>query len=208
MTSSSASPVRGEGLGAGPDIHLLRATDAHWLVVALARFDEVLIDHAHCEKKAASNALSLMQAYPEVPGLPSQMARLAREESAHLAKVLQIMEDRGLLLGRDGGDPYAQGLQKLMRNGQRDRQLDRFLVAGIIEARSAERLSLLAEGLTDASLKRFYTELATSEDGHQRLFLRLALEIASREVVETRLAELLEGEAALIAVLPIRPAIH
>ncbi len=208
MTSSSPSPRLGEGRVEGLDIHLLRATDPHWLVVALARFDEVLIDHAHCEKKAASNALSLMQAYPEVPGLPSQMARLAREESAHLAKVLQIMEDRGLLLGRDGGDPYAQGLQKLMRNGQRDRQLDRFLVAGIIEARSAERLSLLAEGLTDASLKRFYTELATSEDGHQRLFLRLAQEIASREVVETRLAELLEGEAALIAVLPIRPAIH
>jgi tRNA 2-(methylsulfanyl)-N6-isopentenyladenosine37 hydroxylase len=187
---------------------LLRATDPSWLVQALQRFDEVLIDHAHCEKKAASNALSLMQAYPEVPGLPAQMARLAREESAHLAKVLQIMEDRGLLLGRDGGDPYAQGLQKLMRNGQKDRQLDRFLVAAIIEARSAERLGLLAEGLTDAVLKRFYTELETSEDGHQKLFLRLAREIAPNEVVDARLAELLAGEAELIRTLPIRAAIH
>ncbi|MDP2271813.1 MAG: tRNA-(ms[2]io[6]A)-hydroxylase [Archangium sp.] len=204
MTSQSPSLLRGEG----SDITLQRATDPQWLVLALSHFDEVLIDHAHCEKKAASNALSLMQAYPEVPGLPSQMARLAREESAHLAKVLQIMEDRGLLLGRDGGDPYAQGLQKLMRNGMKERQLDRFLVAGIIEARSAERLSLLAEGLTDDSLKRFYTELATSEDGHQRLFLRLAQEIASQDVVHARLAELLEGEAKLIAVLPLRPAIH
>ena len=208
MTSVAPSPLRGEGRGEGADITLQRATDPKWLVLALAHFDAVLIDHAHCEKKAASNALSLMQAYPEVPGLPSQMARLAREESAHLAKVLQIMEDRGLLLGRDGGDPYAQGLQKLMRNGMKERQLDRFLVAGIIEARSAERLSLLAEGLTDEALKRFYTELATSEDGHQRLFLRLAQEIASQDVVHARLAELLEGEAKLIAVLPIRPAIH
>lgn len=193
---------------ASHEITLLRATSPEWLVLALSRFDEVLIDHAHCEKKAASNALSLMQAYPEVPGLPAQMARLAREESAHLAKVLQIMEDRGLLLGRDGGDPYAQGLQKLMRNGMKERQLDRFLVAGIIEARSAERLSLLAEGLTDVPLKRFYTELATSEDGHQRLFSRLAREIASEEVVHGRLAELLAGEAALIGALPVRPAIH
>ena len=208
MTSVAPSPLRGEGRGEGSVIALLKATDPSWLVLALAHFDEVLIDHAHCEKKAASNALSLMQAYPEVPGLPSQMARLAREESAHLAKVLQIMEDRGLLLGRDGGDPYAQGLQKLMRNGMKERQLDRFLVAGIIEARSAERLALLAEGLTDEALKRFYTELATSEDGHQRLFLRLAQEIASQAVVHARLTELLEGEAALITVLPIRPAIH
>ena len=189
-------------------ITLQVATSETWLPLALERFDEVLIDHAHCEKKAASNALSLMQAYPEVPGLPAQMARLAREESAHLAKVLQIMEDRGLLLGRDGGDPYAQQLQKIMRNGMKERQLDRFLIAGIIEARSAERLGLLAEGLTDPRLKRFYTELETSEDGHQKLFLRLAREIATDGVVDARLAELLAGEAALIRALPVRAAIH
>ncbi len=189
-------------------ITLTRATDPSWLVLALEHFDEVLIDHAHCEKKAAANALSILQAYPEVPGLPAQMARLAREEAAHLARVLQIMEERGLMLGRDGGDPYAQGLQKLMRNGQKDRQLDRFLVAGIIEARSAERLGLLAGGLTDPMLKRFYGELETSEDGHNKLFLRLAREIAPNEVVEPRLDQLLAGEAALIEQLPIRAAIH
>ena len=189
-------------------ITLTRSTDPAWLVLALEHFDEVLIDHAHCEKKAAANALSILQAYPEVPGLPAQMARLAREEAAHLARVLQIMEERGLILGRDGGDPYAQGLQKLMRNGQKDRQLDRFLVAGIIEARSAERLGLLAQGLTDPPLKRFYAELETSEDGHNKLFLRLARAIVPHDVVQTRLAELLAGEAALIDTLPIRAAIH
>lgn len=190
------------------DIILSRATDAAWLGLALAHFDEVLIDHAHCEKKAAVNALSLLQAYPEVPGLPAQMARLAREETAHLARVLEIMEKRQLVLGRDAGDPYAQGLQKVMRNGYADRQLDRFLVAGLIEARSHERLALLAEGLTDPALKRFYSELATSEDGHQRLFLRLANEIAPSEIVQARLAVLVNAEADLIEKLPLRAAVH
>lgn len=190
------------------EITLRRATDEAWLPQALAHFDEVLIDHAHCEKKAAANALSLLQAYPEVKGLPAQMARLAREESAHLAKVLQLMEKRGLVLGKDLGDPYAQGLQKVMRHPSHHRRLDRFLVAGIIEARSCERLALLAGGLTDAPVKRFYEELAKSEDGHQRLFLRLAREVASEADVQGRLGELVELEAKLIQALPVRAAIH
>jgi tRNA-(ms[2]io[6]A)-hydroxylase len=190
------------------DITLKVATDPAWLELALARFDDVLVDHAHCEKKAAANALSLLQAYPLVKGLPAQMARLAREEAAHLARVLKLMEQRGLTLTVDRGDPYAQGLQKLMRNPAHERQVDRFLVAGVIEARSAERLALLHAGLTDEALKKFYGELATSEAGHQRLFLRLALEVAKPEVVTRRLEELLEGEAALLRALPHRPAVH
>jgi tRNA-(ms[2]io[6]A)-hydroxylase len=189
-------------------IELRAATSADWLPLALAHFDAVLNDHAHCEKKAAANALSLLQAYPEVPGLPAQMARLAREESAHLARVLQVMEERGLILGKDLGDPYAQRLQKLMRTPAKERQLDRFLVAGLIEARSFERLALLADGLTDAGLKKFYGELAKSEDGHTKLFARLALAIAPEEVVSERLDALLDAEAELIRTLPVRAAIH
>lgn len=189
-------------------IALKVATSAAWLPHALAHFDEVLVDHAHCEKKAAANALSLLQAYPEVKGLPAQMARLAREESAHLAKVLQLMDARGLSLGKDLGDPYAQGLQKVMRNPSKERQLDRFLVAGLIEARSCERLALLAEGLEDAGLKRFYGELARSEDGHQKLFLRLARAVAPDDVVQARLEVLATFEAELVARLPLRAAVH
>jgi tRNA-(ms[2]io[6]A)-hydroxylase len=189
-------------------IALKVATSAAWLPHALAHFDEVLVDHAHCEKKAAANALSLLQAYPEVKGLPAQMARLAREESAHLAKVLQLMDARGLSLGKDLGDPYAQGLQKVMRNPSKERQLDRFLVAGLIEARSCERLALLAEGLEDAALKRFYGELARSEDGHQKLFLRLARAVAPDDVVQARLEVLATFEAELVARLPLRAAVH
>jgi len=182
-------------------------TASRWLNTALAKVDEVLIDHAHCEKKAAANALSLLQAYPDVPGLPAHMARLAREESGHLARVLQLLERRGLALGRDPGDPYAQALQTLVRTPATERQLDRFLIAAVIEARSCERLALLARALPDAELRRFYGELARSENGHQKLFLRLASRVHGPETWP-RLEQLLEAEAELIRRLPIRAAIH
>lgn len=195
-------PLSGEG-----PVILKSRTRPEWLTLALQRFDAVLVDHAHCEKKAAANALSMLQAHPEIDGLPAQMARLAREESAHLAKVLSLMEERGLKLSRDDGDPYAQRLQALMRKQQPARRLDRLLIAAIIEARSCERLALLAEGLSDPALKRFYAELAQSEDGHQSLFYRLA-ESAHGAEAATRLEELLTAEAAIVAELPVRAAIH
>jgi tRNA-(ms[2]io[6]A)-hydroxylase len=189
-------------------IVLRRPTDARWLPLAVEQLDALLVDHAHCEKKAAANALSLLQAYPEVPGLPAQMARLAREESAHLARVLQLLEIRQLTLSRDSGDPYAQGLKALLRTPRLERRLDRLLVAAIIEARSCERLSLLAQGLPDATLRGFYAELARSEDGHQTLFVRLAQGCHPPREVEHRLTELLEAEAELMLRLPVRAAIH
>ena len=189
-------------------VRLHRATDPRWLPLALESFDAVLIDHAHCEKKAAANALSLLQAYPEVPGLPAQMARLAREESAHLARVLEVMEARGLTLLPDRGDPYAKGLQTLLRNPPHERRLDRLLVAAIIEARSHERLQLLAEGLTEPGLRKLYAELAQSEDGHTELFFRLALGVEAEAVARARLEQLLVREAALVAELPVRAAVH
>lgn len=195
-------PVAGTGA-----LVLRRATDPRWLAQALEHFDEVLVDHAHCEKKAAANALSMLQAYPEIPGLPAHMARLAREESAHLARVLQLMEERGLVLGRDTGDPYARKLQELVRKTQPERRLDRLLVAGLIEARSCERLALLAEGLT-GPLKRFYAELAQSEDGHQELFFRLACQAHGEEAARARAEALLSREAEIVAEIGIRPAIH
>lgn len=187
---------------------LLTPTSPAWLPQALAQFDAVLVDHAHCEKKAAANALSLLQAYPEVDGLPAQMARLAREESAHLAKVLALMDERGLRLTHDRGDPYAKGLQLLLRTPAKERRLDRLLIAAIIEARSHERLQLLADGLSEPALRKLYAELAQSEDGHQALFVRLAEQVEPPTVVSARLAELLVAEAKLVEALPVRPAIH
>jgi tRNA-(ms[2]io[6]A)-hydroxylase len=205
---SRPTPSRRPLSGEGPVI-LHAPSDPRWLPHALEHFDAVLVDHAHCEKKAAANALSMLQAYPEIPELPAHMARLAREEAAHLAKVLDIMAARGLTLGRDAGDPYAQQLQKLIRTPVAERKVDRLLVAAIIEARSCERLSLLAEGLEDPALRRFYGELAQSEDGHQSLFYRLAVAGTGDEAgVHTRLEELLAREANIVQRIGLRAAIH
>jgi tRNA 2-(methylsulfanyl)-N6-isopentenyladenosine37 hydroxylase len=201
------SPPLPEPTSSAQGLVLRAATSAGWLPGALAQLDAVLLDHAHCEKKAAANALSLLQAYPSVPGLPAQMARLAREEAGHLVRVLGFVERRGLVLGRDVGDPYAQGLQALVRTSTHERQLDRLLVAALIEARSCERLGLLATGLPEGELQAFYAELAQSEDGHQRLFVRLAERTHGAEAF-VRLDALLDEEAALLLRLPVRAAIH
>ena len=119
------------------------------------------------------------------------------------------MAERGLTLGRDTGDPYAQELQKLIRTPANERKMDRMLVAAIIEARSCERLSLLAEGLEDPALRRFYGELAQSEDGHQSLFFRLAVAGTGDEAaVRARLEELLAHEADILQRIGLRAAIH
>ncbi|HEX9575701.1 MAG TPA: tRNA-(ms[2]io[6]A)-hydroxylase [Myxococcales bacterium] len=186
---------------------LLAATPAAWVRLATLRFDEVLVDHAHCEKKAAANALSMLAAFPDVPGLPRAMARLAREEAGHLAQVLQILDRRGLRLGRDPGDPYAQALQALVRQPRAERLLDRLLVAALIELRSQERLSLLAEHLPDPDLRDFYSRLAAAEAGHGELFWKMALK-ASPEQAARRGAELASAEARLLEKLPMRAAIH
>lgn len=193
--------------GSGPVI-LQRATDTRWVELALERFDELLIDHAHCEKKAAANALSMLQAYPEIPELPMQMAQLAREESTHLARVLAVMKERGLTLGKDTGDAYAQQLQTLGRKTQPERKIDRLLIAAVIEARSCERLGLLADALPPGPLQKLYAELAQSEDGHQKLFFDFAVVSSDEDSVRARLQFLLEAEARLLHRHGIRPTIH
>jgi len=186
-------------------MRLLCETPRAWIGLAVERFDEVLVDHAHCEKKAAAHALSMLAAFPAEPGLARAMARLAREEAGHLAQVLRLLEQRGLRLGRDPGDPYAQGLQALVRQPARERLLDRLLISALIEARSEERLRLLGEHLPDAELRRFYARLSEAEKGHGELFFRLARNCPGRD---ERLAQLAREEARLVRELPLRAAIH
>jgi tRNA-(ms[2]io[6]A)-hydroxylase len=186
-------------------MELLCETPPAWLNLAIERFDEVLVDHAHCEKKAAAQALSMLAAFPHVSGLAKAMARLAREEAGHLAQVLALMEKRGLVLGRDPGDPYAQRLQALVRQPAPERLLDRLIVSALIELRSEERLRLLGAGLGAPELRQFYARLAQAEKCHGELFLRLA---RGSDGFEQRLRELLQVEAQLVRELPLRPAIH
>jgi tRNA-(ms[2]io[6]A)-hydroxylase len=188
-------------------VTLLCPTPASWIRQAVDRFDEVLADHAHCEKKAAAHALSMLAAFPDVPGVARAMARLAREEAGHLVQVLALLDKRGLKLGRDRGDPYVQGLMAQVRTPAHERMIDRLLVSALVELRSEERLRLLSVHLEDAELRAFYARLAESEDGHGKLFLRLARK-AAPEAADARLAELARVEAQLIQTLPVRPGIH
>ncbi len=167
----------------------------------------MLVDHAHCEKKAAAQALSLVQAYPEHERLVRRLTGLAIEELRHFRAVYGRLRRRGLELGRDAGDPYARALRKSIRSGGAGRLTDRLLVAGLIESRSHERLALLADALRD-ELGDFYGSLAKAEAGHAVLFRDLAVTYEDEKSVRRRLDELAQREAEIVAGLPIEPRIH
>jgi tRNA-(ms[2]io[6]A)-hydroxylase len=188
-------------------MELLSQTPPGWVRLAVDRFDEVVVDHAHCEKKAAAQALSILAAFPDVRGLPRAMARLAREEAGHLSQVLRVLEQRGLSLGPDRGDPYAQALQQCVRHPRAERLVDRLLVSALIEMRSRERLALLAQHLPDPDLRGMYERMAAAEAGHGELFCKLAVRVA-REQVARRFAELAAEEARIVRTMPLRAAIH
>lgn len=187
---------------------LRSATDPSWIEIAIARFDEVLVDHAHCEKKASASAMALVSAYPDHDLLIKRLCRLAQEELRHFRQVYDRISARGLQLGKDPGDPYAQELIKQVRTGAPERRMDRLIVSALIEARSCERLQLLADHLPDEEERRFYAALAKAEAGHYTLFTDLAVYYADEASVQKRLGELAEAEAAIVARLPILPRIH
>jgi tRNA-(ms[2]io[6]A)-hydroxylase len=188
-------------------LHLRCETPKAWLEHALANLDEVLRDHAHCEKKAASTAISLLSSYPDNPRLAAAMASLAAEEAGHLKMVVDAIHARGLTLGKDDGDVYVQRLMSLARGGA-ERLMDRLLISACIEARSCERLKLLSENVPEPSLRALYTELFAAEAGHFSLFAELAEDLYGRERARTRLSEILEVEAELVRTLPIRSVVH
>ena len=188
-------------------LHLRCETPRAWLEHALQNLDDVLQDHAHCEKKAASTAISLLSSYPDNPPLAAAMAALAAEEAGHLKMVVDALHARGLKLGKDPGDEYAQRLMSIVRGG-RERLLDRLLVSACIEARSCERLKLLSENVTDEPLRALYTELFKAEAGHFNLFEQLAEQLFGRDVTRARLSEILDVEAEIVRTLPIRSVVH
>jgi len=183
-------------------------TDPRWLPCALEGLDGLLVDHAHCEKKAAATALSLVGAYPERERLVRQLSALAIEELRHFRAVLDQLQARRLGLSRDRGDPYAKQLMQHVRSSGEARLMDRLLVGGLIEARSHERLTLLAGGIEDPALAAFYASLARAEKGHARLFVELAEGYGGEGPVGERLDELARHEAEIVAGLPLEPRIH
>jgi tRNA-(ms[2]io[6]A)-hydroxylase len=174
---------------------ILRApTAAAWFELAATRIDVLLLDHANCEKKAASTALALMFAYPEDAELASRMSRLAREELRHFELVQQQFAAFGVQFRRLSPSRYAEGLRRALRRDEPGRRTDLLLCGALIEARSWERFMGLTARLPQA-LADFYASLAASEARHAGLYLRLAGR--ADESTTARLAELAEVEAEL-----------
>ncbi len=189
-------------------VTLLCATDAAWIAAVVEDFDQFLLDHAACERKASAMAVSLVVHYPDRPHLVSAMTDLAIEELAHFREVMKLVLARRLTFRRDEKDPYVNALSKHARRGSENYLLDRLLIAAVVEARGCERFALLGESLTDPEMAAFYRRIAASEARHATLFVDLAQRYAQPDAVASRLEQLLAIEAALLAELPFRSALH
>jgi tRNA-(ms[2]io[6]A)-hydroxylase len=186
-------------------------TDPRWVELVESNISEILTDHAWCEQKAASNAITLMVNNPDKLELVEAMGELAQEELQHFGMVIDRIKERGWQLGPERKDSYVRELAKFMKvGGSRTSQLiDRLLFAAMIEARSCERFRMLSERISDASLRAFYRELMISEAGHYTLFLGFARKYATSDInVEERWQDFLDYEAKLIARYGKKETIH
>lgn len=179
-----------------------------WIERAISDVDGLLADHAHCEKKAAVNALSMLNRYPDRIRLVREMIALAQEEMEHFERVYSYIVGRGGALSRDPGDPYVQMLHREIRSNEPGRLLDSLLVAALVEARSCERFSILSTHIVDDELRSFYAELLASEAGHYRTFYHIACEYFDEEEVRARLDALAIREGEIIMNLQSLPTMH
>jgi tRNA 2-(methylsulfanyl)-N6-isopentenyladenosine37 hydroxylase len=192
-----------------PTINVLcQPTQSAWIEQALGNMDTILLDHSHCERKAAGTAINLMFRYPSNTKLVRQLTAIAREELEHFDLVNQILETRGVALSPLNAPPYAKGLMSHVRTQEPLRLLDSLLVSGLIEARSHERLGLLGTHLPDLQLAAFYRSLMASEARHFGIYWLLADTYFERDLVQSRLAELAIAESDLLSVLYHEPRIH
>ena len=176
-------------------------TDPLWVKnVVESNIEELLTDHAFCEQKAASNAITLIVQNPNLSDLVQEMALLVQEEMDHFKRVHDIIVERGFLLGKERKDNYVNELRKfIIIGGGREAQLiDRLLFSAMIEARSCERFKVLSENINDTQLSEFYHELMISEATHYSMFIRLAKKYAVAIDVDKRWKEFLEYEARVI----------
>ncbi|WP_436717321.1 tRNA-(ms[2]io[6]A)-hydroxylase [Roseiconus lacunae] len=182
-------------------LHLQSESTTRWLAQVDENLDEVLIDHAHCERKAASTAMSLMNSYTENRKLCEEMARIVEEELEHYFMVLDLLEKRSIVFQRLQSGHYGRELNALTRPQEPHRAVDRLLIASLIEARSCERFRLLAEHIRDRDeeLATFYEGLFESEARHHTTYVKLAEQFASRKTVMDRLDQLSTQETAIIA---------
>jgi tRNA-(ms[2]io[6]A)-hydroxylase len=176
------------------------ATDPYWVNIAEKTIDEILIDHAYCEQKAASTCISLIVKYPHKTELVEEITPIVAEEWGHFRRVLKELKARGYTFGENRSDNYVTELMKFQRKGgnEQDRLTDKLLISAMIEARSCERFRLLSLHISDEKLKTFYHEFMVSEAGHYRTFLDLAKLYAPEEKVKKRWQEMVDFEAEIM----------
>ena len=175
-------------------------TDPRWANSIEENLEEILIDHAYCEQKAASTAISLIVTYPELSDLVTSMISLAKEEMTHFSMVHKLIMERNMTLGKERVDPYVRKVLDFFPKGDHrmKRLVYRLLVAALIEARSCERFKVLSQKLSDEKLKKFYEKLMISEAGHFTLFLGLARKYGDRNDVDKLWNSLLKYEGEII----------
>ncbi len=176
------------------------ATDPRWVDIAESNLEEILTDHAWCEQKAATNAITIITHNSEYPDLVTDLLELAKEEIEHFQMVHDIIKKRGYTLGRERKDSYVNELYKFMNKGGNRIQamVDRLLFSAMIEARSCERFKVLSQNINDPELAKFYHELMISEAGHYTLFIRFARKYGQDVDVDKRWKDLIDFEAEVI----------
>lgn len=185
-------------------------TDPRWVNIVEKNIEEILTDHAFCEQKATSTAISLIVSFPEYTELVQEMVALVKEEISHFKMVHDKILERGWTLGRDRRDDYVVQLVKFFpKGGSRTTQLvHRLLYAALIEARSCERFRLLSEELQDKELAEFYRKLMVSEANHYTMFLGFARKYGNKKEVDTKWQKLLEYEAKIMSNLGKKETVH
>jgi tRNA 2-(methylsulfanyl)-N6-isopentenyladenosine37 hydroxylase len=185
-------------------------TDPRWVNIVEKNIQEILTDHAYCEQKAASNAISIIVKFPQYSDVVEAMGELVKEEMEHFQMVHREIQNRGLELGKERRDEYIHDLLSYITKGGDEEQqfVERMLFAAMVEARSCERFRLLSEELEDPALKIFYRELMESEARHYIMFLNFARKYAVRIDVDKRWKEFLEYEATLMVKYGKKETIH
>ncbi|KIA90040.1 tRNA-(ms[2]io[6]A)-hydroxylase [Kaistella jeonii] len=184
-------------------------TDPRWANIAEGNLEEILTDHAWCEQKATTNAITIITMIPEHPEIITELLFIAKEELEHFQMVHEIIKKRGYTFGRERKDDYVGQLFKFIVQGTRENYIiDRMLFAAMIEARSCERFKVLTENIKDEELKVFYKELMISEAGHYATFIKFARQLGDPEKVNQRWEEWLDYEAEIIKSYGKKESIH
>ncbi len=191
-------------------LHLKLETDPRWTFIAEENIEEILTDHAWCEQKAATNAITIITHNSQYEDLVTALLELAKEELEHFQMVHDIIKKKGYTLGRERKDNYVNELYKFMNKGGNHLQsmVDRLLFSAMIEARSCERFKMLSQHVKDPELSKFYYDLMVSEAGHYTLFITFARKYGKEIDVDKRWKELVEFEGELIKSYGKSESIH